>query len=36
VRILIYLKSTAMTKVMAGSMLLMAQEKVGEVSLSPA
>jgi hypothetical protein len=32
----VYLKSTARMKVMAGSMLLMAQEKVGEVNLSPA
>jgi len=32
----LYLKRTAKMKVMAGSMLLMAQEKVGEVNLSPA
>lgn len=32
----IYLQRTAMTNVMAGSMLLMAQEKVGDVNLRPA
>lgn len=30
------LQRTAMTNVIAGSMLLMAQEKVGEVSFNPA
>ena len=32
---MIYLQMTASTKVIAGSMLLKAQEKVGEVSVSP-
>jgi hypothetical protein len=33
---LIYLHITAITKVMAGSTLLIAQEKVGDVSFNPA
>ena len=32
----IYLQSTAITKVIAGSMLLIAHEKVGEVNFNPA
>lgn len=32
----LYRNMTAITKVMAGSMLLIAHEKVGEVNLSPA
>ena len=35
-KLLQYLQRTAMTNVIAGSMLLMAQEKVGEVNFSPA
>lgn len=31
-----YLQRTAMTKVIAGSMLLMAHEKVGDVNFRPA
>ena len=36
VEINMYLQRTAMTNVIAGSMLLMAHEKVGDVNFNPA